>query len=413
MIFTSLSPNTQKDDIFLAFKLLFLPWKWKKGKASEILEQKFKDYFGMKYAHSVNNGRTALFSILSALGVEDEGEVLIQSYTCVAVPEPILWANLKPVYVDCDKETLGMDPSDLEKKITPKSKVLIIQHTLGFAAKVDELLEIASKHNLIVIEDCAHALGAEYKGKKVGTIGDVGFFSFGRDKVLSSVFGGIIVTNDKSLGEKIEKIRNAYRYPGFIWIKRQLLHPLILSVSKALYNFLYLGKIFIFVSRKLRLISVAVEKTELSGGRPSFAFKRMPNALALLALNQFKKLDKYNDHRREIASIYREELKGTDVRVIEDSQNSKNIYLRFPIFIKNPKALIQYAKSKGIELGNWYTEAIAPKGVNFWSVGYQTCDVSERLANESVNLPTGIQIRRNDALKVSKVVKEFLSASAD
>ena len=121
-----------------------------------------------------------------AIGEGDE--VLVQAFTCVAVPNSVLWAQATPVYADIDA-TLNIDPIDVEKKITNRTKAIIVQHTFGIPADMDALVALAKKHNILLIEDCAHSLGATYKGKKVGTFGDAAFFSFGRDKVVSSVFG--------------------------------------------------------------------------------------------------------------------------------------------------------------------------------------------------------------------------------
>src|SRR5581483_4013141 len=113
-----------------------------------------------------------------------------QAFTCVAVPNSVLWTGAKAIYADID-ETGNLDPKDLEKKITKKTKAVIIQHTFGIAANMDAIQKVLKGKKIILIEDCAHALGASYKGKKLGTFGEFAFFSFGRDKVISSVFGGM------------------------------------------------------------------------------------------------------------------------------------------------------------------------------------------------------------------------------
>ncbi|MBU2579123.1 aminotransferase class I/II-fold pyridoxal phosphate-dependent enzyme, partial [Patescibacteria group bacterium] len=139
----SLSPNTEKDDIFLALKLIFQPWKWKvsvsrrdnqRKSANKKLEQEFKKYFRVKYAFSFNSGRTALMAILEALELNQGDEILLQSFTCNAVVNPILWTRLKPVFIDCDEKTFNIDCEDLKRKIGPKSKAVLVQHTFGLPA---------------------------------------------------------------------------------------------------------------------------------------------------------------------------------------------------------------------------------------------------------------------------------------
>ena len=190
----SLSPKTEKDDIKLALKLIFLFWRWKNEKETADLEDEFKKYLGVKYAFAFNSGRSALMAILDSLGLNRGDEVLLQAFTCNAVPNPVMWDGFKPIavyceeaalirkpiYVDCDEKTFNIDTDDLKRKMTPKSRAVIVQHTFGLAADMDEILEICRQNNLILIEDCAHALGATYKGKPVGTFGNIAFFSFVR-----------------------------------------------------------------------------------------------------------------------------------------------------------------------------------------------------------------------------------------
>ena len=169
------------------------------------LENVFREYQNSKYAFSFNSGRSALFTIINALDIKEGDEVLVQAFTCNAVPNPVLWAGGIPIYVDVD-DTLNIDPEDFERKITGRSRVVVIQHTFGVPAQIDKILEIAKRHNLIVIEDCAHALGATHNGKLVGTFGDIAFFSVGRDKVISSVWGGMITTNDEGLAQRVGEV---------------------------------------------------------------------------------------------------------------------------------------------------------------------------------------------------------------
>lgn len=180
----SLSPNTEKDDIMLAFKLLFQPWRWKKGSVEVRLQQEFQEYLGVKHAISFNSGRSALMAILNSIRENNllsfdnsQDEVLLQSFTCNAVPNPVIWSGLKPVFVDVDEQTFNIDTEDLKRKIFPQSRVVIVQHTFGLPADMDEIVKICEENNLILIEDCAHALGAIYKGRRVGTFGKVSFFN--------------------------------------------------------------------------------------------------------------------------------------------------------------------------------------------------------------------------------------------
>ena len=282
LISISLSPNVEKDDVSLAFKLLFSIGKRVKGKAILELEEKFKKYLGAKYSFSFNSGRSSLMAILDSLGLEKGGEVLLQAFTCNAVANPVIWSGLKPVYVDCNEKTFNIDVEDLKKKISPKSRAVIIQHTFGLPADIDEILEVCRQNNLILIEDCAHSLGAEYKGKKVGTFGTASFFSFSRDKVISSVYGGMVTTDDEKLAEKIREYQEKVGYPCYFWSCQQLLHPILMNWF-ILPTYKSFGKYFFVLFQELNILSKAVTLKEKRGMRPRYFPRRMQNALAILA----------------------------------------------------------------------------------------------------------------------------------
>ena len=257
-----LSPNLTPKDSWLAFKMLFQPWKWKKGKALGELEDWFKNYTGMENVASFNSGRSAEYEILKALGIKDSDEVLLQAFTCVAVPNSVLWAAAKPVYVDID-QSLTMDPIDLERKITQKSKAVIVQHTFGNLANLREIIQICKKHGLVLIEDCAHIIKKDIQG-------DAAFFSFGRDKVVSSVFGGMAVINDQLPMANDQLNLN---YPSSFWIFQQLLHPVASALILPLYD-LGLGKLILWTLQKLHLLSFPVYPQEKKVEKPKDFPKR-------------------------------------------------------------------------------------------------------------------------------------------
>src|SRR3989338_8865213 len=124
----SLSPNTQSEDIWQAYKILLTPWNWKTGSSIKIIEKWFADYFQKKNPLSFNSGRSALFAILKSFDIGKEDEVLVQAFTCVAVPDPILWVGARPIFLDID-ESLNIDPTCIEKHINHKTRAIIVQHT--------------------------------------------------------------------------------------------------------------------------------------------------------------------------------------------------------------------------------------------------------------------------------------------
>jgi dTDP-4-amino-4,6-dideoxygalactose transaminase len=307
---------------------------------------------------------------------------------------------------------------DLRKKITNKSKVLLIQHTFGLPADMDEVLKIAKEYRLIVIEDCAHALGAKYKGKKVGTFGLASFYSFSRDKVISSVYGGIVATNDSQLMNKIGKIQKEIGFPSPFWSLQQLVHPVLLNIIiLPIYRFFDLGKIFLVLSQITHILSKAVKKEEKSGKMPSYFPKRLPNSLAILADKQFSKLNKFSNHREKIADIYYKELENSSFKLSNFlSQNYlkekgiKHGFLRFTVCHNNAYEIIHSAWDKeNILIGDWYTSPVAPDDTKLDKLKYVlgSCPTAEKLSKRTINLPTHINISRKDAYRVINFLRKF------
>lgn len=414
----SLSPNVEKDDLHLARNLIIRPWLWKKGSVIKEIEENFKTYLGVKYAFSFNSGRSAFYAILKSLELEKESEVLTQAFTCNAVPNPVLWADLEPIYVDCNKDDFNVSASDLEAKITPNTKVVVVQHTFGLPANMEAIRAICGTHNLILIEDCAHSLGAEFDGVKVGSHSKAAFFSFSRDKVISSVYGGIAVTNDDEIGKKLEQLQKDFGKPSRFWTLQQILHPILLGyIILPIYDFLDLGKIFLVLSQWLHILSKAVSWQEKQGKRPDYFPKALPNAMAVMALNQLKKLKKFNAHRQEIANYYYENLKDTKFELpakFDPSTGSrqvrKNVFLRFTVKHPNAHEIIYEAWHKqNILLGDWYTTPIAPFDTNIEEIKYKhgSCINAERLAKTTLNLPTHINISIKDAERIVNFLKQW------
>jgi len=377
-----------------------------------VLENKFQKYLGVKYAFAFNSGRSALLAILQSLGLQQGDEVLLQAFTCNAVPNPVIWAGLKPVYVDCREDDFNIDPVDLEKKVILRQaqgghpKVVIVQHTFGLAADMDRVMKICSRRNLILIEDCAHALGATYKGKKVGTFGKAAFFSFSRDKVISCVYGGMATTNDPALAERLGGFQERSGYPSLSWIVQQLLHPVVMNL-KILPFYAVGGKYLLVIAQWLHILSKAVHWKEKRGRMPGYFPRRLPNALAILALHQFKKLDRFNQHRKEIADFYARELRDTQYQIPDTKYQEGNIFLRFSVIHPDAHEIIKKAWRNNLLIGDWYTSPVAPHDTRLDAVGYSmgSCPVAEKLSQETLNLPTHIRISKKEADQITQFLK--------
>ncbi|MBU4299567.1 aminotransferase class V-fold PLP-dependent enzyme [Patescibacteria group bacterium] len=410
----SLSPNTEKDDILLALKLIFQPQKWKTNENISRLEEELREYLGVKHAISFNSGRSCLMAILEAMEIKEGDEILLQAFTCNAAVNPILDRGAKPIFIDID-ETINMDPDDLKKKITLKSKVVMVQHNFGWPAKIDEILKIARENNLFLIEDCAHSLGAKFKGKLCGTFGDASFFSFGRDKIISSVFGGLAATNNEKIGERLREFQEKLDFPSYFWILQQLLHPILMNylILPAYGLNQYLGRVILGFCHKLSILSKAVSKKEKIGGIPEHFPKRFPNALAILALNQFKKMEKFNGHRRRIANLYEIELKdaGFVLPLAKPLEGRKPVFMRYPILTnKNTDEILEKARKRKIYLDDgWRKTPLVPPDTEIAKMEYNlgSCPRAEKIAKNIINLPTHINISQKDAKRITNFLKNY------
>jgi len=412
MIFTGFHPNIYKKDVHTALSFLFLPWNWfklKKGNNIFKVENWLQNYFAVKYAITFDSGRTALQKAIEATDIRYGDEVLVQAYTCLVVSNAINWAGGKPIYVDIN-EDFNMNVEDLKNKITEKSKIIIIQHTFGKLADLEKIIQVAKEHNLIVIEDCAHTIGTKYKGKLAGTWGDIGMFSFGTDKVISSSRGGALITNHEKLAEKIMELNKKLPESTTKTILQNLCNFPIFYIGKALYDFLYLGKIALAVAQKIGLTGKIIYKKEKACHKLNFYPAKYPNALAKILLNQFTKLAEMNNHRQEISAIYDKILQADKIKKPQLLQNE--ILLRYTILIDNPQKFIQIAKKKRIILGNWYDSVIAPadKYLNMPGTGYQegNCPKAEYLAKKSLNLPINKDITYTQAKMIAELINNNL-----
>lgn len=171
-------------------------------------EEQFAEFVGAEYAIAVNSCTAALHSILLALGIGKGDEVIVPSNTFVATANVALYVGAKPVFADSDPETFNISPEDIERKISQKTKAIIVVHLGGNPCDMDKIRKIAEENDLYLIEDCAHAHGAKYRGQSTGTFGIAGAFSFYPTKVMTTGEGGIVVTNDQKLAERIKAIRN-------------------------------------------------------------------------------------------------------------------------------------------------------------------------------------------------------------
>ena len=228
------------------------------GKNVQEFEKLASSYIKSKFAIAVNSGTAALQAALYALDVQIGDEVLLPSFTFVATANAVFSVGAKPVFVDILENNYTMDPLDLKKKITKKSKAVIPVHLYGNVAYIDQISEVAKKHGLRIIEDAAQSLGSTFKGKHTGTFSDIGCYSLYPAKVMTSGEGGLIVTNNKKLTEKLRMIRN---------------HGMVHGYDTKIFG----------LNLRLPEISAAIAKIQIKK-LPKFLYKRRKNAKILTEL---------------------------------------------------------------------------------------------------------------------------------
>ncbi|MFZ3054363.1 MAG: DegT/DnrJ/EryC1/StrS family aminotransferase [Minisyncoccales bacterium] len=400
VISVSLSPNTERDDVSLALDLLLKPWKWRKGRE---LERMFRNFFGFANAFSFNSGRSSLIAILKAMEIGKGDEVIVQAFTCNAAVNPIIHVGARPVFVDID-DTLNISVKEIISKITSKTKAIMVQHTFGYPAEVEEVKKICLLKGIYLIEDCAHALGAKFKDSYCGSFGDASFFSFGRDKIISSVYGGMVVVNNDSLIEKVSDFQKVLDYPSCCWTIQQLLHPILMNKIILPFYDSKFGRGLLALFLNLNILSKAVTKKENKGELPSYFPMRMPDALAILAMHQLKKINKFNDHRKEMAELYEKEFIKRKINfVFKKDKNKEAVFLKYPVLVINPAKVVSEARKKGIYLNDgWSGSPVVPPLTALESVCYavSSCPKAEEAAKRIVCLPTHINVSRGDIKKV-------------
>jgi len=380
----------------LTFYMPFLRF-WKD---IEKFEEELKYYLCTKNkrVYSFYNWRSALFHFCKQLNLNKDSEILISWYTCVSVVNAVIQAWLKPVYIDIDKETLNMSINDLESKITKKTKVLVVQHTFWNPANMFKILEIAKKNNLIVIEDCAHALWAEINWKKVWTFGDASIFSTWRDKVISSVTWWFLLINNENINFKMPKL---YPVSKKLAISN-LIYNIIAYISWKTYD-IKIWKILMYLSRKFNIIPEILTKSEKACNFNNFYYQ-LPNSLAYLARKELKNIDKINYHRINVANFY---INNIEIPTIKTLKNWKNIYFWYPIFIDNIDKILSKFKKYNIYFWvYWSNQNIVPNGTNLEKCIYEkwTCPNAEDISKKIIIFPNHFQINLKQAKKICNIL---------
>ena len=340
------------------------------GKNVLDFEKEFAEYIGVKHAISVGNGTDALVLSLKALGIGANDEVITTPFTFFATAEAISAVGATPVFVDVDKNTFNIDVTQIEEKITNKTKAIMPVHISGQCADMDEINEIAKKHNLYVIEDACQAIGGKYKGRNVGSLGDIACFSFFPTKNLGCAGdGGMIVTND----DNIAIIAKALRTHGSGENGQKaynLLNNIEEEVKSAegsndtIYNPLKYYNYLIGYNTRLDAMQAAILKVKI------------------------KEIDNWNSKRREIAKVYNEALKDTDFVTPVCKDDIDSVYHMYILQSENREEVLQKLKEANIATGVYYPVPLHLQKV-YKNLGYKEGDmpVAEYLSHRTFAIP--------------------------
>ena len=340
------------------------------GKTVLDFEKEFANYIGVKHAISVGNGTDALVLALKAMGIGNGDEVITTPFTFFATAEAISAVGATPIFVDVDKETFNIDTTKIEEKITSKTKAIMPVHIFGQSADMDEINEIAKKHNLMVIEDACQAIGGKYKGRKIGSLGDVACFSFFPTKNLGCAGdGGMIVTDN----DEIAIIARALRTHGSGENGQKaynLLNNIEEEVQKAegandtVYNPLKYYNYLIGFNTRLDAIQAAILNVKI------------------------KEIDNWNAKRREIVKVYNEALQNNDLVTPVSKDYNEHVYHMYILQSENREEVIEKLKEAGIATGVYYPVPLHLQKV-YKNLGYKEGDmpVAEYLSHRTFAIP--------------------------
>ena len=359
-------------------------------KIIEEYQHKFARFLGAERAFAFWKGRVALYVLLRALDVGRDDEVILPGYTCVMNVNPIKYAGARPVYVDIEPNTFNMNVNLLEKKITSKTKVIIAQHTYGYPCEMDTIMKIAQNHGVPVIEDCCLALGSKYKGRMVGTFGQAGYFSSQWNKPYTTGLGGMVITSDREVAERIESLaanemcppsgREVFMLRMQLMIYRLFIYPRTTALAQSLFRYL----------TKKGAVVGSSSTSEFEPVKADDFFKAMSSVQAHAGIRQLDKIGKNIVHRRKMAQLYDELLAAKGWKPSNDRRDSAEpVMVRYPVRIaEKGEALAQAAKA-GVELGSWFECPLHPIETSLASYDYEPgmCPEAEKAAREVVNLP--------------------------
>lgn len=378
-----------------------------------IFENDLATYLSVKKAFAFNSGRTALSVAIQALNLSPGAEVIVPAYTCAIVFEVILRLGLKPVLIDVNPITYNIDTELIRGAITSGTRVVIPVHLFGRPCEMNQIMELADKHSLYVIEDVAQALGAEYEKTKVGTFGDLAIFSFGPGKSITSGEGGAIATNNDELIEKVMDIQAKLEKPNLAWdlhVIRNIIAMKLFS-NPVLYTYIrnYTEENLNAGDREILENCLKLLHQEHSIELHSTVkLTRMPFSSSKIARIQLKKLDEFNRKRITNAMTLNRMLDGLKgyLELPEADDHMKNTFTRYPLKLLRGSrdSLMKGLLEGGIDAEKPYHYLIEL----LESLGTRAPNTM-KLANSILNIPNHPKLKESDTLKVANTLAKELT----
>ena len=358
------APDIVERDIDAVVEVLRTP-RISLGPKLEEFETAFARYVGVPHAVALSSGTAGLHLGLLALGIGEGDEVILPSFTFIAAANAVLHARATPVFVDVDARSLNLDPERVERAITPRTRAILAVHTFGVPAKMAPLLAIAQKHGLRVIEDACEAIGAEYRGQRVGGLGDIGVFAFYPNKPITTGEGGMVTTRDASVADTIRALRNQGRRPSDGWLDHSLLG----------YNF------------------------------------RISEMNCALGVAQMQRIDEILERRAVAAARYAEELRGVAnvMLPLDATENGKVSWFVYVLRVENRDRIAGALAERGIGCGKYFAPLHRqPLFAPFANRG-EDFSVTEKASGQTLALPFFTRIT---AEQIADVCRTFHAALA-
>jgi len=401
--------NLTTKDILKMFSLAFSKDLHKANNVRKF-ERGFSRYIGAKYCITTSSARMGLYIILSKFGVKSGDEVILSTYTYHAIPNIICAMGLKPVFIDINEKDFNIDVSSIENAINSKTKAIIATHLYGQPCDIRGILKIAKKYDLKVIEDCAEACGAEYYGKKAGSLGDAAIFSFGVGKSLTSLDGGAITTNNEGLAKRIREESDSYPFPkrieiliniiltSYIWFSSR---PKIFGLTTYLMLRLFNNDFLDNLLKKTR------KKQSLMERVPKKYKTKFTNLQAIICLDKLKILEQMNNKRIEYANIYNKNFKKASIETAELDPKNKNIYIAYAIRANNPENLRKSLLKKGIDTKKEHMYVCS--NLEMFHKYKTECPNAEKITKKILHIPIYHQLKNKDVRYIYKNIGESLN----